>query len=629
MTSISTRFILRLFFSLATVISLTAGTVSILPSSPKEGASFTVEYTPGSLDEAIVSDGNVHAVFYGFTVDAESPRAIEVQLEKSGARWIGKSAVPTGIVYMIVKVGNGRRYDTNKDMFWEVLTASERGSAVFSAHLRAAQARYGMLPLQCKMKEDFADAVDELETETKLHSSNIVARVNYILVMKNTGILDSAESIAKLREITSTTMQATRPLEAIALSQAYEVQGRQEDAQRVMMDAATRFPRSAVGEQIALTQLGSAPTIDAFVVKVNEHLEQWPQSFTRQNLIDAVLKSTTQQGALRTLITFLNRATGLSAMTYHQAVNFIGSNDTLRPDAMRLIDVGLAAAKDEARKPLYYGLSEWLVEQRIATSLLYFVQGAIHRANGDADKSIVSLDKSMEIGGVETEKSCYEMLIGLYRGKNATNQALTVAEKSLSTGASTQGILDAYRSLQAEKGLDSATIAKKENELRTMGRAVLASRISREMLNQLPINGTFYSLEGKPLQISDWRGKIVILDYWATWCGPCRQSFPSMQKLYERYKSNSNVIFAVVNVWERVEDRSKTVKDFLAANPSLTFPMWIDKDDSVVAKFGVTGIPTKFYIGKDGRIQFKEVGFTPEEQFLEEASNRIEVLLAQ
>ena len=235
----------------------------------------------------------------------------------------------------------------------------------------------------------------------------------------------------------------------------------------------------------------------------------------------------------------------------------------------------------------------------------------------------------MEVGGAETEKGCYEFLVGLYSDQQNTKKALAVAERAITTSSATQGVTDAYRKLLAADGMDSVAIAKKEKELRSQGRGVLSIRLAREMLNQMPIEGTFISLDGKPLKISDWRGKVVILDYWATWCGPCRQSFPSLQKLYERYKNNSDVVFAIVNVWERSDDRVKTVRDFLKSNPTLTFPMYLDKDDSVVAKFGVTGIPTKFYLGKDGRVQFKEVGLSPEEQFLEDASNRIEVLLAK
>jgi thiol-disulfide isomerase/thioredoxin len=149
------------------------------------------------------------------------------------------------------------------------------------------------------------------------------------------------------------------------------------------------------------------------------------------------------------------------------------------------------------------------------------------------------------------------------------------------------------------------------------------------MLNQPMIDGALTTLDGRPLRISDWKGKVVLIDYWATWCGPCRKSFPAMQKLYEMYRNNPDVAFAIVNVWERGDDRVKIVNDYLKNNPSLTFPVYLDKDDSVVSKYGVTGIPTKFFLGKDGRIQFKEVGYLPEEQFLEESTNRIELLLSQ
>ena len=393
---------LFLFVAFITSIHVYGGTVTILPMSPKEGATITIEYVPDALDENIVEGGKLHAVLYGFTVEAESPRASEVVLEKSGSKWIGKTTLAKNIVYTVLKVGNGMRYDVNRDLYWEFLTASERGTAVRGAHMRAAMARYGQLPATCRMKENFAEAGEELEKETKLHPSNTVANVNYILVMRSTGQLDSAEADAKLREITMSVNLSANALESIALAQAYESQGRRDEAQRIILDAGSRFPRSVVDEQTAMGQLSTSPTIDAFIDRAAEHLEKWPESFARQNLVDGVVKAATQQNALRQLIVFLDRVKGITAMTYHQAVNFIGANDTLRPDAFRLINEGIEAAKDDSRRPLYYGLSEWRQEQRIATSLLYFVQGAIYRAEKQNDKAISSLEKSMEIGGAET-----------------------------------------------------------------------------------------------------------------------------------------------------------------------------------------------------------------------------------
>lgn len=607
----------------------TAGTLVTLPSNPKVGEQIQLEYSPLDADKSMMERKNIHAVVYAFTSAAELPLAIEIPLEKRSGRWTGATTLAKDAVYAIVKVGNGLIYDTNKELFWEVLVHNEKGQPVEGANLKAAMARYGQLPAPCRMKDDFSEALEYLNKETRLHPKNVVAQFNYIMIAKSTGDLTDDEAKGKYRELTSSVNQIQTPLEAIAIAQAYNEQQKQEESERVMTDAARRFPTSTVAEQAQLQELGASKSLDEFVGRAAEHLGKWTTSPARQNIIDAVLNATTQQNSMAVLVQFMNSTKGLSARTIHQAVNFIGSVDSLRPQALTFVDMGLAAAADEARRPQNMGNSEWKEEQRLASSQLRFVQGAILRAMGRQQEAMLALEQSIEIGGNDLEKGCVEMLVEMRAASGQQKGALELAERAIALGVSTPKVVDTFRALLKENGEDSADVAEREQELRAEGRKRMATRVVQDMLNQQAIEGTFTTLDGKSVKISDWKGKVVIIDYWATWCGPCRQSFPSLQKLYVRYKDNPNVVFAIVNVWERSDDRVKTVRDFMSKNASLTFPMYLDKDDSVVGKFGVTGIPTKFYLGKDGRIQFKEVGLHPEEQFLDEASNRIEALLAQ
>lgn len=110
------------------------------------------------------------------------------------------------------------------------------------------------------------------------------------------------------------------------------------------------------------------------------------------------------------------------------------------------------------------------------------------------------------------------------------------------------------------------------------------------------------NLEGKKVKLSDYKGKMVVLDFWATWCGPCRASFPNMQKLVTKYK-NENVEFFFINTWEHNDDAQilENVSRFIKEN-NYTFNVLFDFEDDVVAEYKVLGIPTKIVIDKNGDI---------------------------
>lgn len=613
-----------------TATSMLAGTVSILPMSPKVGESIKIEYRPSQGDEPWIERvEKVHAVVFTFTVDGDGPVAHDVELVERSGKHAGSFTLPADAVFGMIKVGDGVRYDMNGDDLWSFNVHDANGRVLEGANMKASMTYLGMLPAECRRKQDLDESRTLLESEVKAHPRNLTATVNLVLLQLNSQEISQEEAQAKLREITGKTMQASSPMEAIALSQAYQVLGRQEEAARIVQDAALRFPRSKAEEQAKLEELSQAANLDIFVDKVIKHLQAYPNTFAKQNLIDAVVNATTRQGNLDPLIRFMQETPSLSAITYYQAVNYLGARDSLRPKAYALIEQGLAAAADPSRRPSYVGPIEWKEEQRISSSLLWFVKGAVQRAQGQSAEALASFKRSVELGGRQTDKGTYDMYVATLSSTGKSDDAIEVATQAIKAGAATQGVMDTYRTLRRASGVDSAKVESQLAKLMDEGRSVLVERLSKEMLNQLPIDGTFTTLDGRPLKLSEMKGKVVVVDYWATWCGPCVKSFPSLQRLYEKYREHPNVQFAIVNVWERSEDRVGLVKGFLEKNPKLTFPVYLDKDDSVVSKYGVTGIPTKFYLGKDGRIQFKEVGYLPEEQFIEEATNKIEVLLAQ
>lgn len=109
----------------------------------------------------------------------------------------------------------------------------------------------------------------------------------------------------------------------------------------------------------------------------------------------------------------------------------------------------------------------------------------------------------------------------------------------------------------------------------------------------------------KPLSFSSFKGKYVIIDFWASWCGPCKQSFPHMKEVYKSYKSDQFEIYSISI------DKNKTA--WLKAVEEQQFP-WVQTLDTknIAHKgFAVTGVPTTYLIDPTGKILLKEVGFDP------------------
>lgn len=110
------------------------------------------------------------------------------------------------------------------------------------------------------------------------------------------------------------------------------------------------------------------------------------------------------------------------------------------------------------------------------------------------------------------------------------------------------------------------------------------------------------TLEGRSVDSSSLRGRVVVLNFWATWCGPCKEEMPSLQRLKQQFKPEEFELLAITTDQQR-----EAIKGFVRSL-GLTFPVLIDDDKEISAAFGVRGLPTTVLIGRDGRIVARAVG---------------------
>ena len=105
---------------------------------------------------------------------------------------------------------------------------------------------------------------------------------------------------------------------------------------------------------------------------------------------------------------------------------------------------------------------------------------------------------------------------------------------------------------------------------------------------------TIPGFDGKAISLKDFRGKTVLLNFWATWCAPCREEMPGMERLYQEYKDKNFVILAV-NVKDRKQDALSFLKEL-----RITYPAAFDPDGQVGLLYGAWGLPTTYLIGPGG-----------------------------
>jgi peroxiredoxin len=132
---------------------------------------------------------------------------------------------------------------------------------------------------------------------------------------------------------------------------------------------------------------------------------------------------------------------------------------------------------------------------------------------------------------------------------------------------------------------------------------ILGSGLSWAMGSRVPAVGTtaedfrLVDLEGKSQSLSQYRGKVVLVNFWATWCKPCTTEMPAMQTTYDRLRDKGFVVLAV----NELEDEAK-VREHIRQHGH-TFPVLMDRDNKVANQFGVFGLPVSVFIDEKGVVQ--------------------------
>ena len=185
------------------------------------------------------------------------------------------------------------------------------------------------------------------------------------------------------------------------------------------------------------------------------------------------------------------------------------------------------------------------------------------------------------------------------------NFAKQVLEQQLLSGVKSPIMLDHLQAIYKQLNLSKDEFNNLQKKNKLLAEQKNAAAIKRNLGTTKAMDFKLQNLSGEAVSLSGLKNKVVVLDFWATWCAPCKAAFPEMQELVNKYKADTGVVFLFIDVWETKEPKKtkEIVANYMKDN-SYSFNVLFDEKDEVVNAYKVRGIPQKFVIDKKGNVVF-------------------------
>jgi thiol-disulfide isomerase/thioredoxin len=595
--------------------------LQIDPAAPRPGQSFAITYDPSST--ALNGEPGISAVAY--LMEGGLPIAMDLPLQRQGNHYIGKVQTRDTSLSVFFVFSAGDKKDNNGTKGYYVLMHDASGNAAPGAGMAAGQAflnfgglwgldRNADLGFQL-MKDDFTahpslrkkfpQGYLNMLGQSKDSADKKLLRQELTQVLRNPG---SSEA-----DLSSVQFTADRILKDKAMS---------EEASKLIRQ---RFPDGMWKRNESVMAINAEKDIAKKEILFRDFLKKYPpvtaQDSSRIEFFASIFAAEyVKQGnpqMAETYIAHVRNKQSLSSMYNSIAWREAGEGIEGKPGdiaaGLRLSEQSLQLAREEIRSPsnapVFYTPSQWtkqLYDSYITYADTYAL--LLYR-DGQYDKAL-AYQREAFVHTKGKNKSTNEPFTIYLEKSRGADSARMVLERLIRDGYYTPGMKNQYKRLYLAK---PHTEAEWTTHITALERTQLEEKrraLENKMIREAAPAFTLKDMEGKNVSLASLKGKVVVVDFWATWCGPCIQSFPGMKKAQEKYAADADVKFLFVDTWENGESdkKLKGAEDFMKKN-GYPFHVLMDYEDAVVQQYKVDGIPTKFVIDKKGQIRFKSIGY--------------------